>query len=278
MTDSKWEYTEIPADQLALGYHWVNEKWETEPILHDGSFGAMGGLFCSIEDFSKYVAFHLSAWPPSNAEDNGPVKRSTVREMHQVWRINDNSPGKNKFGPYSYGYAYGLGWRKDARGIVRISHSGGLPGYGSEWRIFPDYGIGVVSFSNRRYGAPVSPNDQVMDTLISIASLKPRELPASKILEQKKNELIALFPVWTESAQLFAENFYMDETLDLRTIEVTRIFKDAGEIKSIGPIIPENQLRGSFVIECTKKKVLVFFTLTPENNPLIQQLDLSIIN
>lgn len=25
MNDSKWEYTEIPADQLALGYHWVND-------------------------------------------------------------------------------------------------------------------------------------------------------------------------------------------------------------------------------------------------------------
>jgi len=278
MNDSKWEYTEIPPDQIALGYHWVNEKWEVEPILHDGSFGAMGGLFCSIEDFSKYVAFHLSAWPPRSDDDNGPVKRSTVREMHQVWRINDNSPGSNKFGPFSYGYAYGLGWRKDARGIVRISHSGGLPGYGSEWRIFPDYGIGVVSFSNRRYGAPGLPNEQVMDTLISVANLNPRQLPVSKILDQRKSELVALLPAWSDDSTLFAENFYMDQTLELRKREIKQIFDKAGEIVSVGDIVPENQLRGSFIIQCGKKNVKIFFTLTPEINPLIQQLDLSIIN
>ena len=157
MNDSKWEYTEIPEDQLALGYHWISDQWQPEPILHDGAYGAMGGLFCSIEDFSKYVAFHLSAWPPRNDPDNGPVKRSTVREMHQVWRLNDNSPSSNQYGPFDFGYSYGLGWRRDGRGIVRISHSGGLPGYGSEWRIFPDYGIGIVSFSNRRYGSPGLP-------------------------------------------------------------------------------------------------------------------------
>ncbi|MEP2670325.1 MAG: serine hydrolase domain-containing protein [Cyclobacteriaceae bacterium] len=278
MNDSKWEYTEIPEDQIALGYHWVNEQWQEEPILHDGAFGAMGGLFCSIEDFSKYVAFHLSAWPPRNDPESGPVKRSSVREMHQVWRLNDNSPGKNQYGPFDYGYAYGLGWRKDARGIVRISHSGGLPGYGSEWRIFPDYGIGIVSFSNRRYGAPSLANEQVMDTIISIAQLKPRTLPVSKILETRKAELMNILPNWSESPELFAENFYMDKPLDLRKSEIEEIFAEVGPITSVGTLTPLNQLRGYFVIKGEKKSVNVFFTLTPENNPLIQQLSLRLID
>ncbi|MFZ1808266.1 MAG: serine hydrolase domain-containing protein, partial [Cyclobacteriaceae bacterium] len=234
MNDSKWEYTEIPEDKIALGYHWVNEQWQEEPILHDGAFGAMGGLFCSIEDFSKYVTFHLSAWPPRNDPETGPVNRSSVREMHQVWRMNDNSPGTNQFGPFDYGYAYGLGWRKDGRGIVRISHSGGLPGYGSEWRILPDYGIGIVSFSNRRYGAPGLANDQIMDTIISMANLKPRTLPVSKILEKRKNELMNILPNWTESPELLADNFYMDMPLDLRKSEIEEIFSKVGAIKSVG--------------------------------------------
>ncbi len=278
MNDSKWEVDEIPTDQLALGYHWVNDQWQEEPILHDGAYGAMGGLFCSIEDFSKYVAFHLSAWPPRNDHESGPVKRSTVREMHQVWRINDNSPGSDQYGPFAYGYAYGLGWRRDARGIVRISHSGGLPGYGSEWRIFPDYGIGVVSFSNRRYGAPSLANEKVIDTLLSIANVKPRELPASAILEQRKADLLKLLPTWKETPELFADNFYMDKTLELRRREIEEIFEKAGAIKSVGPLVPQNQLRGSFIIEAEKMKINVFFTLTPENNPLIQQLNLRLID
>ena len=277
MNDSKWEFSEIPEDQLALGYHWVNDQWELEPILHDGSFGAMGGLFCSIEDFSKYVAFHLSAWPPRNDPDDGPVKRSSIREMHQVWRVSNYSPQTNQYGPFAFGYSYGLGWRKDARGIIRISHSGGLPGYGSEWRIFPDYGIGVVSFSNRRYGSPGFANDKVLDTLLSLANLKPRKLPISKILEQRKTDLMALLPNWRESPELFAENFYMDKPLEIRKHEIEEIFEKAGLIKSVGELVPENQLRGSFVIEAENKKINVFFTLTPENNPLIQQLNLRVI-
>ena len=68
MNDSKWEYTEVPKEKFAPGYRWENEQWKEEPVLHDGIFGAMGGLICSSEDFSKYVAFHLSAWPPRDGE------------------------------------------------------------------------------------------------------------------------------------------------------------------------------------------------------------------
>ena len=198
--------------------------------------------------------------------------------MHQVWRMNDNSPANNQYGPYDFGYAYGLGWQKDARGIVRISHSGGLPGYGSEWRIFPDYGIGIVSFSNRRYGAPSRANEQIMDTIISLANLKPRTLPVSKILEIRKNELMNILPDWSESPELFAENFYMDMPLDLRKREIDEVFAEVGPVKSVGELTPLNQLRGYFVIKGEKKSVRVFFTLTPENTPLIQQLNLRIID
>jgi len=272
MVDTQWEYSDISPDQMALGYHWVNEQWQEEPILHDGSYGAMGGLFSTIEDFSKYIAFHLSAWPPRNDPETGPIKRSSIREMHQLWRVNQNAPSEDQYGAYVYGYAYGLGWRKDTRGILRIAHSGGLPGYGSEWRIYPDYGIGVVSFSNRRYGAPTPANTVVLDTLVSLAQLKPRELPASQILLQRKNDLLANLPEWNEKSELFAENFYMDKPLALRQQEVNGLFNQAGEIVGNTELIPENQLRGTFFIHCTNKKIKVFFTLTPEKNPLIQQL------
>lgn len=278
MNDSKWEYTEIPEDRLALGYHWLNGEWVEEPILHDGSFGAMGGLICSIEDFSKYVAFHLNAWPPRNDPETGPVNRSTVREMHQLWRINPSSPTTDEYGPLVIGYAYGLNWRKDARGMVRVAHSGGLPGYGSEWRIYPEYGIGVVSFSNRRYGAPSNANAKVIDTLVNLANLKPRELPVSDILKKKKEALVANLPDWKEKPELFAENFYMDKALDIRTNEVKEIFTQAGAILEVGEITPENQLRGTFVIRCEKKSIEIFFTLTPEKDPMIQQLTMTLID
>ena len=136
--------------------------------------------------------------------------------MHQPWRFNNLfADAKTRSGEncaVASAYGYGLGWRKDCNGIVRISHSGGLPGFGSEWRIYPDYGIGVVSFSNHTYGAPSLPNAIALDTLIAMAGLKPRVLMPSLILNQRKEELIKLLPAWNESKLLSSQriSFWMN--------------------------------------------------------------------
>ncbi|MBK8505355.1 MAG: beta-lactamase family protein [Saprospiraceae bacterium] len=162
MLNSFYDYEEVPLSLLAQGYRWEDEQWKKEPLLSDGSYGAMGGMLCSLEDFAKYVSLHLNAWPPRNAPDAGPVKRSSIREMHQPWRFNglfsDATNLRGDTCAVTTGYGYGLGWRQDCSGIIRVSHSGGLPGYGSEWRIYPEYGVGVISFSNRTYGAPSAAN------------------------------------------------------------------------------------------------------------------------
>ena len=282
MHTSKWEYAEVPADQLALGYQWMDSTWQEVPLLHDGAYGAMGGLICSIEDFSKYMALHMNAWPPRNEEDKGPVRRSSIREMHQPVRFNnlfvDAKTRSGEACPVAIGYGYGLGWRKDCKGTVRISHSGGLPGFGSEWRFYPQYGVGVVSFSNHTYGAPGMPNAIALDTLISIAGLKPRILPASAILQQRQKEIVKLLPDWSEDqVSIFAENFFLDESLERRKETVQKLLEEAGAIQNVTAIEPENQLRGSFVLEGEKKSILIYFTLTPEREALIQQLDVELI-
>ena len=45
----------------------------------------MGGLLTTAEDLGKYVAFHLSAWPPRDDAETGPVRRASVREMAHLW-------------------------------------------------------------------------------------------------------------------------------------------------------------------------------------------------
>jgi CubicO group peptidase (beta-lactamase class C family) len=278
MTSAKWEYNDVPADKLAYGYRWEDDQWKDEALLHDGSYGAMGGLICSIEDFGKYVALHLNAWPPRNDAETGPVKRSSIREMHQPWRFNNIFPqNKNRMGepcPSVAGYGYGLNWRKDCTGTVRVAHSGGLPGFGSEWRIYPEFGVGVISFANLTYGAPSLANAIALDTLIQLAGLKPRALPPSEILVKRQQQIVDALQNWSDDQLgIFAENFFLDLSLDRWKAKSKKILDEAGAIKSIGDLRPENQLRGSFTIVCEKKSIEVFFTVTPEAEPLIQQLD-----
>ncbi|QJW90843.1 beta-lactamase family protein [Spirosoma taeanense] len=279
MNDTQWEYTRVPASQLAHGYRWQEGQWLEEPLLHDGSYGAMGGLITSIEDFSKYVALHLAAWPPRNEADNGPVKRSSVREMQQPWVFSGMAAqARNSAGqicPVTSGYGYGLGWSHSCTGRVSVGHSGGLPGFGSQWRILPDYGIGVIAYGNLTYAGLGSVNSAVLDTLVAIGKLQPRQLPVSSILAQRKAELVKLLPDWTnaEASGIFAENFFPDKSVALRRKTVQDLYAKAGKIQRVGELIPENQLRGHFLLEGEKANIDVFFTLTPENPALIQQLD-----
>ncbi|MGV3560881.1 serine hydrolase domain-containing protein [Larkinella arboricola] len=280
MTHTVWEYANVPADQLAHGYRWLDNAWQEEPLLHDGSYGAMGGLITSIEDFGKYMAFHESAWPPRSNAETGPVKRSSVREMQQPWTFNNLAASfkypSGRACPMVSSYGYGLRWSRDCEGRVYVGHTGGLPGFGSQWWIMPDYGIGVVAYGNLTYAGMAPVNWAVLDTLITTAGLKPRSVPVSNILAQRKAELVQLLPNWTNTAQntIFAENFFPDQSLENRRKVVQQLYAKAGKIVRVGDLVAENQLRGRFLIEGEKATIDVFFTLTPEIPARIQQLDL----
>ena len=234
-------------------------------------------MISSVDEFANYMALHLSAWPPSDILDRGIIKRSSVREMHHPWRFSGFNP------QYKYpdgrtcgivtAYAYGLGWMRDCEGRTYIAHSGGLPGFGSQWRILPDYGIGVVALANRTYAPIGQINLIVLDTLIKLAGLKPKELPASAILEQRKKELVSVLPNWVGAKQsgIFAENFFPDYPIDSLRKEAQELFTRAGKILKVSNVKAENQLRGSFILEGENKNLEVYFTLSPENPPLIQE-------
>ena len=277
MSSTVWEFENAPTEDLALGYAWQDEAWVNVPLEHHGSFGAMGGLITSIEDFNAYVAAHLSAWPPRSDPDTGPLKRSSLREMHHPWRFAAVMPDfrypNGRECPSARAYGYGLRWQEDCDGRVMIGHSGGLPGFGSNWIMMPGYGIAVMSFDNRTYGGTSTINTAVLDSILVLTGLEPGRLPASDILELRKNQLVALLPDWegAESSGIFADNFFMDYRLSDYVNATREAYDKAGEIKDVGEIVPENQLRGTFLLYGEKKNLEVFFTLSPEENPLVQQ-------
>jgi hypothetical protein len=137
----------------------------------------------------------------------------------------------------------------------------------------PDYGIGIVSFANRTYSPMGFVNLKILDTIIKIAGLQSMQLPPSKILEQRKNELIKILPGWEKAEQsgIFAENFFPDYPIDTLKKSARELYVKAGKIISVKEVKAENQLRGSFIIEGKKINIEVYFTLSPENPALIQE-------
>ena len=283
MTHTYWDYAKVPKIQLAIGYRWLDGKWVEQPMLHNGAYGAMGGLITTMEDFSKYVAVHMNAWPVRDDPETAPVKRSSVREMHYPWDVNYLTPNaKTTTGrpcPTVSAYAYGLRWAKDCDNRVYIGHSGGLPGFGSQWNILPEYGVGVVCFANSTYANAGRANSIALDTLLALSGIRPRELPPSGILNQRMADLVKILPNWDnpQASGIFAVNFFMDYFPDKLKAEATDIFDKAGKIRAVGNVVAENQLRGYFIMTGEKAKIKVSFTLTPENPPLIQEYHITLV-
>ena len=279
MTQVAWEFARVPPKELVHGYKWQYGRWQEEPLLHDGSFAAMGGMIASIDSFSRYVALHLSAWPARDDREEGPVKRRSLREMHHPWNFEDLVDYKLPDGSACAlvkAYGYGLRWWRDCKTNVYIKHSGGLPGFGSNWTIMPEYGIGVILFANATYAPADDINFQVLNKLIEIAALKPRELPNSAILKERQAALIDCLPHWNQGINktIFADNFFQDNSLKALQQETQRIFTHAGKIDRIGEMKALNQLRGHFLMYGEKADIEISFTLTPESPPLIQSFQI----
>lgn len=276
MNATYWEFDDIPADKLVHGYRWEDEDWKGEPMLHDGSFGAMGGLFTTIEDFSKYVNLHLSAWPARGDEDNGPVRRSSIREMHYATfpRLSTGSTDYNGDDcPSVVGYGYGLRTTKYCNGIWQVGHGGALPGFGSNYVFYPDYGIGLMAFGNLTYTGPY-PLKKLEQLVFEEAEIEKRILPVSEILETRKDQVMELIKTWDPELEkeILAENFYLDKDREHRQAEIENVLASAGKLGEPAPFMPQNELRGFVNVPAENGTLRVYFTLSPEAEPKVQRL------
>lgn len=276
MSETYWEFDNIPAEKLVHGYRWEDEQWKDEPMLHDGSYGSMGGLFTTIEDFSKYVNFHLAAWPPRSEADNGPIRRSSVREMHYATfpRLSTSSKDYNDEDcPSTVGYGFGLRTTRFCNDIWQVGHGGALPGFGSNYVFYPDYGFGLMAFGNLTYTGPY-PLQKLEKLIFEEAGLEKRQLPISDILAKRQHQVLELIQTWDSQLEeeILAENFFLDKDREHRQQEINEVLSRAGELGEPKPFVNFNELRGYIDIPAANGNFWVFFTLTPEADPKVQQL------
>ena len=77
--------------------------------------------------------------------------------------------------------------------------------------------------------------------------------------------------------EIVAANLYLDISRERRMKEARALLTQAGEIVASGPLIPENQLRGSFLLMGKEQNLQINFTLSPEAEPRVQWLTLELI-
>ena len=278
MKSSTFEMSEVPRDRIALGYRREDNTWKPEPILADGSFGAMGGLWTSTHDLARYVAFLLSAFPPRDEPERGPINRSSAREMQQVWRGSPASAFRTTTdAPLQIGvsgYGDGLGVGQDCRHSHVVGHGGGLPGYGSLMRWLPEYGVGLIAMSNLTYGGFNNLFNDTITALHRTGALQPRIVKPSPALLKAQADISQLIIKWDDALanRITADNFFMDAPAAARKARWESLAKDHGVCTPASSIEPENALRGSWQMKCDRGWLDVGITLAPTMPPKIQAL------
>jgi CubicO group peptidase (beta-lactamase class C family) len=281
MTATGYDVATAPVERRALGYRWEDAAWSLEPTMAHGAFGAMGGIQTSANDYAKWVAFLLSAWPPRDDADTGPVRRSSVRELAQGANYASvrARPGASGADACRSAGAYGMGMNVavDCELGLTLSHGGGYPGYGSHVLVLPDYGVGIFALANRTYAGPRAP---VWDAAVALhragvlTSRTPAVSPALAMAYAAVGRAFVSGAV-TETTSLLAMNFLMDKDAAHWARDLAALKAQVGTCDTAAPVTPTGALSGDFTWACTLGRVRGSVLLAPTATPQIQALSLT---
>ncbi len=267
----------VPPGRLTHGYRWEDERWKEEPPLPDGAFGAMGGMLTSLRDLSRYVAWMMDAWPARDGADAGPLRRASRREMQQVWRAGPALARRTPSGALQLtagGYGYGLRISQSCEFGHIVAHSGGLPGFGSLMRWYPEYGLGVVAMGSLTYTSWATRFDAAVDALLRTGALRPRQPAPAPALTAMRAEVTRLIQQWDDGLadRIAANNLFLDRSRERRRDEIAALREKHGACRGDGALVAENALRGEWVMPCERGALRVAITLAPTVPPQLQHL------
>ena len=210
-------------DDWARPYDVVDDRRVAESApLGDGAIAPMGGLWSCVSDLALWVAWLAGAFPPRDDDDSGPLRRASRREMQQLHRawptVRIPAPGDSDALPQPIdgdGYGFGLFVSHDHRFGHTVTHSGGLPGYGSNMRWLPGHGIGVIALGNVTYAPMKLMTRGMLELLDDHGLVEAMPVRPSPELVEAARRLAVVISDWTDDAAcvLFSDNVALDESL-----------------------------------------------------------------
>lgn len=283
MSSSGFNIANSPMERRAIGYRWENNAWAREPDLGEGAFTSIGGLQTSANDYAKWVAYLLSAWPPRSDADTGPVPRKTMRELAKGsdFPLGVTRPGDKRPNPCRQAEVYGMALYvvNDCDLPWAITHNGGYPGYGSSVLMFPDAGVGLFVFTNRTYSGPSPTLWAAALQLKAAGLLNTRPVPVSADLAKA---YAAVGQSWQSGAiapiaPMAAVNFFMDRTAANWKLELARLKSQTGDCDTAAPITALGAQTGNFEWSCQRAKLKGRLLLAPPNDGKVQSITFDVV-
>jgi CubicO group peptidase (beta-lactamase class C family) len=247
MTATAWEQDKVPAGKLAPAYQPSPKGPAPMPKLARlGDVDGAGGIFSSVRDMAKYVAFQMSAYPARSDGDNGSIKRATLREAHST-----GVPSGFKHQAPPAAMSYGFGWSQFSTCAIDdlVTHGGAIDSYRSDVRFSPSRGVGIVALTNFGNGNPGAISEAAMVKLLESGALEKRVAQPSRVMSEALTRLLAVYHQWDE-AKLAAA---LARPIDPREKdELATYHKLHGACTTFEPAAFETPTRGSFTVKCER--------------------------
>jgi hypothetical protein len=172
------------------------------------------------------------------------------------------------------GYGYGLGISQSCEFGHVVAHSGGLPGYGSQMRWLPEYGVGFIALGNRTYTGWGGVITEALELLRATGALQPRQPQPAAALVAAREAVSRLVLQWDDALadSVAAMNLFLDEAKERRAAQLEAVRNEVGACRNEGPFEVENALRGRWRMRCDRGGVEVAITLAPTIPAKVQYL------
>jgi CubicO group peptidase (beta-lactamase class C family) len=215
-----------------------------------GAFDPMGGLWSTVSDLLRWSHWWCSAFPPRDGHDAGPLRRSTRREMQPTGGV---------------GYAFGL-HLVTHRGVGPVvTHSGGLPGWGSDMRWLPRRQLAFVSLADATYAPMWDLNVAFVDEMVQSDALPAEHVADATLMRLAADRLAA----WLsgDGDDPFSANVALDASFDFDALR-----SQLGSPVAVASVRPELATWGSVELGGPSGTVTVEVELNAEPQPRIQRV------
>lgn len=269
-----------PTDRAwAPPLRWQDEAFEPElPPLDDGLIAPMGGIWTTVDDLARWITWLDDAFPARDGADAGPLARASRRELQTVQRYVGQRTLRGVRSPSGYGY--GLRILDEPELGTVITHSGGLPGYGSNMRWLHGRGLGAIALSNVTYAPMTELTARMLDTVHASGLGRIGERAVSPALRTAAEQLVAWLntfdgePADSCADDLFADNVARDESLVRRQAERRKQLGDAA--LTITGVSAANDSDATITCTGGELSVTITFSLAPPLPARIQEYEIKV--
>lgn len=279
MRHTVWEPADVAPERLAMGHEVEGGRVVTRPPTQHGALDAAGGLYSTVDDLARFVAFQLAAWPPRGGDDGGPLSRATLREAHAIKAFGSFHARTRPVELAAHGVAggtsgVGLGFTV-SHGCEHphvVGHNGGVDGHHATVRMLPHAGVGVIVLGNAGWADTDRLAEDILRALEEGGGLKPRAPQASPELTATATRVTEMLPQWDEAAIAAASTLALRPGAQQLGAHVRWMVAALGACR-LGPLKQATSAwSGVFRLECERGRAELTLALNTAREPKIAGL------